>query len=671
MATRSNGSFSSWAQVSATTDLNPWTKTFNVKNYGAVGNGIVDDTKAIRATIQAVYAEGGGIVYLPSGTYAVAPDAGAGVIFYLEKGNIFFKGDGPDKTIISCFVSGMRDPETNWDYNDKGELTRGICFILNLKWLVRNSNFVFEDLRVTGNARPTGDTLWWTNEQKENGWDISHKGIYLGSMNDNILLRNTVWDNFRGEIVYSGDPWGGKLKMEDCKVYGTNSSAISTSADFECLRTEVWDAANACVESAFFKDLNDIENTPQNGIFKDSIFRNRDKMLTDKSANPLLTDETTGLEGLAIFNAPGTYMVVDNCEIRNTSKWGILMDVGQRNFAVLDTIFEDCSRIGGIYTETKDKKDYQLTGEIINFLVEGCTFIANTDSIIFDTANFHPKLQKDMLFRNNKIYLNGGKSIIHFDSHNHEGLRENLVFDGNEVIYNGGKLVRFSYDVNKSSYPAIKPIWKENNKFSIPDYFESGDATEYVLYNTPAGPQNLVIHGPYMKVYNLPAGSLVELEITQYLHRYPEGFQTTFLRSASQGRAVFRKNPEWNDFPEDIYLDKGNSFNIRKEDSLFRLKEWNGKRVLSFRDRGFFDAVAANDTAATYGVFTGVADHEEVIVAVTEDNVTLENNDRLRLSNNTSYTHIGAPVEFKFVRDGNVLIEIERQSCNRSLVKLD
>jgi hypothetical protein len=44
---------------------------FNVKTYGALGDGTTDDTVAIQATIDAATAAGGGIVYFPAGVYIV------------------------------------------------------------------------------------------------------------------------------------------------------------------------------------------------------------------------------------------------------------------------------------------------------------------------------------------------------------------------------------------------------------------------------------------------------------------------------------------------------------------------------------------------------------------------------------------------------------------------
>lgn len=46
-------------------------KIYNVKDYGAVGDGITDDTAAIQSAIDDCYNHGGGEVYFPSATYAL------------------------------------------------------------------------------------------------------------------------------------------------------------------------------------------------------------------------------------------------------------------------------------------------------------------------------------------------------------------------------------------------------------------------------------------------------------------------------------------------------------------------------------------------------------------------------------------------------------------------
>jgi len=44
---------------------------YNVKDYGALGDGTTDDTEAIQETINTVFANGGGVVYFPIGIYII------------------------------------------------------------------------------------------------------------------------------------------------------------------------------------------------------------------------------------------------------------------------------------------------------------------------------------------------------------------------------------------------------------------------------------------------------------------------------------------------------------------------------------------------------------------------------------------------------------------------
>jgi pectate lyase-like protein len=68
---------------------------FNVKFYGATGNGATDDTLAINTAVSSANSAGGGIVYFPPGTYRVTkPASGLGSIRMQNMHNIVFLGDG-------------------------------------------------------------------------------------------------------------------------------------------------------------------------------------------------------------------------------------------------------------------------------------------------------------------------------------------------------------------------------------------------------------------------------------------------------------------------------------------------------------------------------------------------------------------------------------------------
>lgn len=61
---------------------------YNVKDYGAIGNGTTDDTAAITAAITAVDSGRGGVVYFPAGVYRVTNT------ITVNKNNVTLRGDG-------------------------------------------------------------------------------------------------------------------------------------------------------------------------------------------------------------------------------------------------------------------------------------------------------------------------------------------------------------------------------------------------------------------------------------------------------------------------------------------------------------------------------------------------------------------------------------------------
>jgi hypothetical protein len=66
---------------------------FNVKAFGAVGNGVANDTNAINAAIAAAIAAGGGLVYFPPGTYRTTGG-------HVVDGRVSLLGAGPGATTI-------------------------------------------------------------------------------------------------------------------------------------------------------------------------------------------------------------------------------------------------------------------------------------------------------------------------------------------------------------------------------------------------------------------------------------------------------------------------------------------------------------------------------------------------------------------------------------------
>jgi polygalacturonase len=117
-------SFASSSQVSAKLPetLQP---AFDVRKYGAAGDGKTLATDAVNHAIEAAAAAGGGVVLFPAGTYlCFSIHLKSNVQLYLEQGSTILAADSPlpgDQTGYSGGIYDTAEPNTAWDaYQDYG-----------------------------------------------------------------------------------------------------------------------------------------------------------------------------------------------------------------------------------------------------------------------------------------------------------------------------------------------------------------------------------------------------------------------------------------------------------------------------------------------------------------------------------------------------------------------
>lgn len=150
----------------------------SVKDFGAVGDGVADDTAAIQAAINAASAANGGIVYVPAGTYSVKA--------LLMKSNVSIFGAG-DCSVLS--------------------LAEGQYMLANSE-NVECSNVTIHGLRLIGNKATFTSTGGGVYSTRGTNWKISNcsfenfaqVGVLVGLPGNGV----TNWPN-AGRVVVSGN----------------------------------------------------------------------------------------------------------------------------------------------------------------------------------------------------------------------------------------------------------------------------------------------------------------------------------------------------------------------------------------------------------------------------------------------------------------------------------
>ena len=186
----------------ATTGGADW---FDVKAYGAVGNGSTDDTAAVQAAISAAAAAGGGTVYFPTGKYLVTPSGGTPALT-VDGNGIRLVGAGSKASTLVKGGNGILIRMSGDHADPSGAVHRRYCAI--------------EDLGLNGNLR-TGLVLelYYNN-------NTYVRDVYVSSNNDLCIDAVECWDSrFYNLVVESSTGTPGSTTQPN--VWLRNSSAAA------------------------------------------------------------------------------------------------------------------------------------------------------------------------------------------------------------------------------------------------------------------------------------------------------------------------------------------------------------------------------------------------------------------------------------------------------------
>ena len=210
---------------------------YNVKDYGARGDGSADDTAAIRSAIAAAQQnEYGGVVYLPIGQYVVTAP------LVVTKSDILILGSGPLATMGGAGQSDGKSttikPAAKWE---QGDASQPACILFDAVTPgTRLSRCGVERLTILGSNLPsdrqmhgiatygyvgatsvTGCIVGSIANKSSSG--ISNTTSYWPTAQGNSIIRNLV-QNVGGDGF---DLASGDLTMEHCHAQGCGGNGIS------------------------------------------------------------------------------------------------------------------------------------------------------------------------------------------------------------------------------------------------------------------------------------------------------------------------------------------------------------------------------------------------------------------------------------------------------------
>ena len=182
----------------------------SVKDFGAIGDGVADDSDAFLAAIASVNK---GAIFIPAGKYKITK------IIEIKKSKVVLRGEGPDKTIL-FFPKYLNDIKPNWGHTTSGRPTSNYSWSGGFIWF--KGNYRSKKLTdITGPAK-RGDKVVTVKSTDK---------IKPGDQIE-IFLKDKP-DNSFADHLYCGDP-GNKSKLNGrtkasivCTVTVVNGNKVS------------------------------------------------------------------------------------------------------------------------------------------------------------------------------------------------------------------------------------------------------------------------------------------------------------------------------------------------------------------------------------------------------------------------------------------------------------
>jgi parallel beta-helix repeat protein len=366
----------------------------NVRDFGATGDGVTDDTTKIQSAIESL-AGRTGTVFFPAGIYLISqnPKSNIGECLLLRS-NIDYLGEGPVSKLL------LRPTPQIYVQMMRAEVSRQIT--------IRRLHFDGNRARQPANQQ--------------------HYAIYLGAVED-CRVQGCLFHDMAGDGIFvnEGHVQGTsqRVVVEDNELYGGFSYAIHLRA-----------TSNSIVHSNFVHDttgwalLNDISGGMGNEFIGNRICRALGFNISAGARNGLIADNVFSMvaEPIGIVDASTFEIVRNNCWQTEGSAIvvGNSQDITIKDNSIRESTFTEKwnAAISVDLTGSAPRSERIMveSNEISNNAMKGCVF-ANT---------FH-SVVKDNLIAN--CYVPPNSPIPEF-GYGLDMIASNTTVTGNTIIGN-------------------------------------------------------------------------------------------------------------------------------------------------------------------------------------------------------------------------------------------